>query len=241
MGVKVVSAYFGDEISARDITKQLNERAAGGSINVVADSSLLPMFEATEVISLSSNDIADIRDQAVKDCGTESDVQCVEARIATNSRTRIQEKQREAQSTANQVKGRRLTVVVDDNGKRRTLIVPDGQKFELKGLETPKTGLFSSSSKSAPSKPWDFSAANIAWKTLTTGMSALGYIWTILAAFLYIFQIVAVAATLQTLESLGPFKIKYYAGLASSILIPYSGFLIMFAIYVYRGYTESSA
>ena len=232
MGVKVVSAYFGDEISARDITKQLNERAAGGSINVVADSSLLPMFEATEVISLSSNDIADIRDQAVKDCGTESDVQCVEARIATNSRTRIQEKQREAQSTANQVKGRRLTVVVDDNGKRRTLIVPDGQKFELKGVEAPK---------SAPSKPWDFSAANIAWKTLTTGMSAFGYVWLFLGAFLYIFQIVAVAATLQTLESLGPFKIKYYAGLASSILIPYSGFLIMFAIYVYRGYTESSA
>lgn len=231
MGVKVLKAYFGDETSARDITKQLNERASGGTIDVVANSSLLPMFEATDSVTLSTTDVADIRDQAVKDCGGESDTKCIQARVATLSRSRLQEKQTEVQSTANQVKGRRLTVIVDENGKRRTLIVPDGQKFELKNVDAPKT----------ESKPWDFSAANIAWKTFTTSASAIGYVWLILGAFLYIFQIIATAETLRTLESFGPFKWKYYGGLASSILIPYSGFIIMFVIYAYRGYSESSA
>lgn len=223
-----MSAYFGDETSARDITKQLNERASGGSINVVANSSLLPMFEATDRVSLSSTDVADIRNQAVKECGSESDVQCVQSRVATISRSRLQEKQMEAQSTANQVKGRRLTVVVSENGTKRTYVVPDGQKFELKNVDV------------AESKPWDFSIGNIAWTSLTTGGTILGYVWLAIAAFLYIFQIIATADTLRTLETLGPFKWKYYAGLASSILVPYSGFLIMFVIYAYRGYSESS-
>lgn len=228
MGVKIVSAMFGDETVSRDVTKQLNERAKGGEVSVVADSSLLPMFEAVDTVQLSNADKQDIRDKALQECGGGSDTNCVAARTDALTRTRFQEKQKEVASTANQVKGRRLTVVVDDNGTKRTLVVPDGSKFELEGVESPP-------------EPWDFSAANVAWKTLTTGTTVAGYIGMLIAAFLYVFQIFATADSLQTLESLGPFNWKYYLGLATSILVPYSGFLILGALYIYRGYSESSA
>jgi hypothetical protein len=229
MGIKIVNAMFGDETVSKDITKQIQEKASGGEINVIANSSLLPMFETTDVVTLSQQDKDDIRDKAIEQCGGGSDTRCIAATSQTLTRSRFQEKKNEIASTVNQVKGRRLTVVVNDKGVRRTLVIPDGQKFELKGLETPR------------SEPWDLSAGNVLLSTITTGIEAGAIIWAVIGAFLYIFQIFATAETLRTLENLGPFSWKYYGGLASSILLPFSGFLIMFGIYAYRGYLESSA
>jgi hypothetical protein len=138
----IKSAYFGDEKSSRNITDVLRDKIVGGKINVLADSSLLPMFEVGGSVKLTDNELKDINDKAIEMCsGNANDVDCIAARTQDLQRQKLEEKENESTSKSNVVKGRRLTVnVVDKDGKTRTLLVPDGQFFKLDGLRVDAAG-----------------------------------------------------------------------------------------------------
>jgi hypothetical protein len=132
----IKSATFGDERGARDITSSLSSRISGNKIDVVADSSLIPMFEVSREVSLTQQEIADIREQARKQCSGGQDTACITSKTEELKRQRLQDKTKEREVSANVVKGRRLTVtIVDKDGKTRDIIVPDGQKFTMEDLK----------------------------------------------------------------------------------------------------------
>jgi len=132
----IQSAYFGDETSQRNITDVIKDKITGGKIDVLANSSLLPMFEIGKQVTLTKEDEKDITDNAIQLCGNANDTQCIESRKQDLQRQRLEEKERKQNSSANVVKGRRLTVkVVDQSGRTRTLVVPDGQYFRLDGVQ----------------------------------------------------------------------------------------------------------
>lgn len=141
MTTRIDSAYFGDDISFRNITESLRKKISGGKLDVTANDKLLPTFEAAPETTLSTTDEKDVQEAAVKNCG-ESDQKCLEVTKAKLRQEKLYEKERTNMSSANVVKGRRLTViVVDPNGRRRTLVVPDGQQLTLDnvdGVETTK-------------------------------------------------------------------------------------------------------
>lgn len=132
---RIDSAYFGDDVGYRNITDALRRKISGGKLDVVANSELIPTFEAAPETTLEVEDEKKIREDAVRSCG-EADQTCLEATKARLRQERLKEKERTNMSSANIVKGRRLTVnIVDKDKKRRTLIVPDGQKLLLDDVE----------------------------------------------------------------------------------------------------------
>jgi hypothetical protein len=140
--VYIKSAYFGDERSSKNVTETVKDKIADGKINVLADSSLLPMFEVGGEIALTQQEEEDARDEATQQCGgNANDTDCIDAKVQDIQRSKLEDKENQAQSRSNIVKGRRLTVnVIDDNGKTRTLLVPDGQYFKLEGLKLDAQG-----------------------------------------------------------------------------------------------------
>lgn len=138
--VYIDSAYFGDEKSFRNITKSFINKISGGSIDVVADEKLIPPFEVSEKTELDNQDERRIREDAVKACGGEADQECLERTILKLKQERLREKEKEVERK-NIVKGRRLTVnIIDENGKRRQIVVPDGQQFTLSGISSINPG-----------------------------------------------------------------------------------------------------
>lgn len=132
---RIDSAYFGDDTSMRNITESLRKKVVARKLDVTANSELIPTFEKAPETVLETEDEKKIREEAVRTCG-EADQQCLEATKARLRQEKLQEKERNNMSSANIVKGRRLTVnVVDKDGKRRTLIVPDGQKITLDDVD----------------------------------------------------------------------------------------------------------
>lgn len=130
------SAYFGDDTATRNITESLRKKVSGRKLDVTANSELIPAFyvNAPET-KLESEDEKKIREEAVRTCG-EANQQCLEATKARLRQEKLQEKERINMSSANIVKGRRLTVnLVDKDGKRKTMIVPDGQTLTLDDVE----------------------------------------------------------------------------------------------------------
>lgn len=138
--VYIDSAYFGDEKSFRNITKSFLNKLSGGTIDVVADETLIPPFEVSEKTELDNSDQRKIREDAVKACGGEADQECLERTRLRLSQERLKEKEKEVERK-NIIKGRRLTVnIIDENGKRRQIVVPDGQKFTLSGVSSVNPG-----------------------------------------------------------------------------------------------------
>lgn len=133
----IKSAYYGDEKSSRNITDSIRDKIVDGKIDVLADSSLVPLFEVGSKVELTDNDLKDIKDKAIEMCGgNANDSDCIAARTQDLQRQRLEEKENEATSKSNVVKGTRLTVnVVDEKGRTRTLVVPSGQSFKLEGLK----------------------------------------------------------------------------------------------------------
>lgn len=132
----IKAATFGDERGARDITDSLVNRISGNKINVIADSSLIPMFEVSREVSLTEKELVAIREEARKECSGGQDTACITTKTEELKRIRLQEKTKERETSANVVKGRRLTVtIVDADGKTRDILVPDGQTFEMDGLK----------------------------------------------------------------------------------------------------------
>jgi len=132
--VYIESAFLGDEKDMRDVSKVLRDKVVGTSIKVPVDNKLIPAFAVTNKGELSKTDERKIRETAERICGG-ADQQCMEAKTDELKQQILMAKTLQSSSGANVVKGRRLTVnIIDGKGKRRRVVVPDGQMFELDGI-----------------------------------------------------------------------------------------------------------
>ena len=91
----IQSAYFGNETSQRNITEVIRDKVSGNKIDVVANSSLLPMFEIGKDITLTKQDERDIKDASIKACGgNANDTQCIEAKSRALKLQRLKQKEK---------------------------------------------------------------------------------------------------------------------------------------------------
>jgi hypothetical protein len=221
MAQQIVSAYFGDEKSFRNITKSLISKINDGMLDVTADESLIPVFDAAPQTKLDPKEEKRIREEAVKGCGGEADQACLDAKIAELSQAKLQDLERTS-TIRNAIKGRRLTVTIaDENGRTKTLIAPDGQKFKLENV----TG------------------GNKVKKDIIPNVNVIyDRAWTlalhIINVFVYVFAIVAVYAIfMRKYETTGldSFKMLAYGCAIVSIFLPYAGYFI---ILMYFGFNS---
>lgn len=213
----IKSAYYGDEKQMRNITKVLQDKILGTTLEVDVNEKLIPPFEVTEKTSLTSQEEKKIREAASAQCGG-NDQQCIEAQEAKLRQDSLAAKERALNSSANVIKGRRLTVnVVDEKGKLRRLVVPDGQKFKLDQIS------FSDPQKGPLQVP--------KWETVQNQFKLMGTL--ILATAVYVFGIVATYTVfMQEFNR----KILFVVPLvAISIFIPFSGYVMIFLYFVFNG------
>lgn len=220
----IQSAFLGDERAAQDVTKSLNDKISGGKIETVADSSLIPMFEVGGKTSLSSDEEAEIKQEAEKQCGSANDSNCLNAMESKLRQSKLEEKQQQQQSSAFLVKGRRLTVnFVDEKGQRRTVVVPEGQEFKLENLKQVKD----------PKSPIpQFQAESYLPSFSGTVLEVIKVTTIILGVFFYAFSIIA---TYKTFVQAG-FTWIGYAATAAAVFIPYSGYVIMLIFFAGKEY-----
>lgn len=220
MSVFIESAYYGNEKAFTNITKSLASKVFGGVLDVTSGSDLKPVFELAPETSLSGEDEKRIREQAVKACGGEADQSCLERTRIKLSEERLKEKENE-NLAANVIKGDRLTVNIVDNGKRRTLIAPAGQKIRIENI-------------AGTGKPSD-------GPTLPNLDDLQAQVLTVVAVmastFFWVFGIVAVYAVFMrryTDTGRDLFRIAAYASAAVATLFPGAGYII---ILVYFGFS----
>jgi hypothetical protein len=143
MGTEFIqSAHYGDENSMKRITHILKDKVLGTTLDISVDEKLIPPFEVAEKTELNTIEVEKIRKEASKSCGG-ADQDCINATEARLRQAELAEKERKANTSAGVIKGRRLTLnLVDENGKLRRVIVPDGQKLKLDNVSVvdPKTG-----------------------------------------------------------------------------------------------------
>lgn len=211
-GIFLESAYYGDEKTFTNITKGLLPKIVGGVLDVTSNSELRPVFEAAAETNLDSKDQRAIREEAVKGCGGESDQSCLERTRLKLSQERLKEKENE-NLVRGVIKGDRLTVNILDNGKRRTLVAPAGQKLRLENL---------SDGTRAASNPLP------TYDEFQTRMFVL--LGVVVSTFIWVFGIVAVYTVfMRQYESTGDdvFRIAAYVSAALSTLIPGLGYIII--------------
>jgi hypothetical protein len=221
MAQQIVSAYFGDEKSFRNITKSLINKVNDGILDITADESLIPVFDAAPQTKLDAKEEKRIREQAVRGCGGEADQACIDAKIAELSQAALQDLERTS-TIRNAIKGRRLTLTVaDENGRTRTLVAPDGQKLKLENVTTGNT-----------TKKDVIPNVNVIYDRA----------WTlalhIVNVFIYVFAIVAVYAIfMRKYETTGldSFRMLAYGCAIVSIFLPYAGYFI---ILLYFGFNS---
>jgi hypothetical protein len=226
-GVYLESAYYGDEKSFANITKSLAKKVAAGVLDVTSNSQLKPTFEAAPETALDSKDEKKIREQAVKGCGGESDQKCLEAKKLQLSQERLKEKEMEDLGKG-VIKGERLTVNVVENGKRKTLITPAGQKFRLENILGDKAS--DKDAIMALPTPSQFQSRAIALITI------------VLSTFIYVFGIVAVYAVFMRLAAdtgKDYYRIVAYAGAAASAMFPGTGYLIVLGYFGFRAFMDN--
>lgn len=210
----IKSAIFGDEHGGRDVKSSLESKVSGGRIDVVANSSLLPMFEVSKEVRLTEEERRGLREEAIKNCGGPGNTTCVDREVSRLSQQRLQDK---LQQQHTNIKGRRLTVtVVDASGKERQVIVPEGQKFEMEGM---KGGGWS-----MPSLP------SLAWSGMTTGLT-YGTIAAIVV--LWAFSLVITIAAFHSLGWISLLPI----GIAA--LIPGAGIPLVFFAELIKQYLRN--
>jgi hypothetical protein len=135
MPVQILGAFFGDTLARRDVTQSLKSKVSGGTLDVTANEELIPAFEVSEETKLSQNEINEITKQAEQQCSGGADTDCLRATKAKLMQKKHEEKGNTDNSAANIIAGRALTVnYMDSDNKVRRVIVPDGQKLNLKDV-----------------------------------------------------------------------------------------------------------
>lgn len=223
-GVYLESAYYGDEKSFANITGSLAKKIVGGVLDVTASSELKPAFEAAPETRLESKDERAIREQAVKACGGEADQSCLERTRLKLSQERLKEKENE-NLVKGVIKGDRLTVNVVDNGKRRTLIAPSGQKLRLENILGDKA----SDKDAILALPSTNEIQDRAISLLTVVASTFFWVFSIVAAY-------TVFMTQYTNTGRDIFRIVAYASAAASVIFPGLGYLIILGYFGFNAF-----
>lgn len=212
-GIVLESAYYGDEKAFANITESLSKKIIGGVLDVTADAQLRPAFEAAPETKLDNRDQKRIREEAVAACGGEADQACLDRTRIKLSEERLREKENENLSKS-VIKGDRLTVNIIDNGKRRKLVTPAGQKLKLENLIGSKD-----------EKLMDvFTGDSLQKYTLT-------WVGVVISTFFWVFSVVAVYTIfMRQYESTGKdyFRLVAYGASAFALLVPGSGYVIIF-------------
>lgn len=223
-GIYLESAYYGDEKSFANITKGLAKKIIGGVLDVTSNSDLKPVFEAAPETRLDSKDQRTIREEAVKACGGEADQFCLERTRLKLSQERLKEKENE-NLVKGVIKGDRLTVNVVDNGKRRTLIAPAGQKLRLENI--------------LGDKPSDKDAMLALPTPDQVQTRAVQLLTVVVGTFLWVFGIVATYTVfMRQYEATGKdsFRIIAYASAAASVLFPGLGYIIILGYFGFNAF-----
>lgn len=211
MSVYIESAYYGDERSFANITKSLASKIMGGVLDITADAQLKPTFEAAPETRLDNRDEKRIREQAAQACGGEADQACMERTRVKLSEERLREKEMEDMSKS-VIKGDRLTLnIIDEDGKRRKLVTPAGQKVRLENVRSDKQ-------------------VNTLPSMDKLQENAVMIVTVIVSTFFWVFSVVAVYTLfMRQYESTGRdiFRMVAYGTAAASILFPGLGFLII--------------
>lgn len=214
MGIVINQATWGDESAATDITAILQKQAAAGYLDTVANNSLVPAVDLmgeTTTVALSDSEKGDIAAAAVKACGSASDDKCIAFQKNQLESSMIQQKVATAQSSANIITGRRLTLTYTDTatGQQKTVAVPDGQAVKFGTAPTMQMPTVSGSA-----------------------LSALSTVGTVVGITLYVFSI---AITYRMLV-MGGHLITAYILTGIAIVVPYSGLVstpIALAVFKY--------
>jgi hypothetical protein len=212
----IQSAYYGDEKQMRNITQVLQDKILGTTLNVDVNEQLIPPFEVTEKTELTPEEERKIRASASAQCGG-NDQECINAKEAQLRQDSLAAKERASNSSATVIKGRRLTVnIVDEDGQRRRLVIPDGQKFKLDkiSINDPRLGV------EIPK-----------WETVQNQFKLMGAL--ILSTAVYVFGVVATYTVfMRTFHQ----KILFVVPLvAISIFIPFSGYVMIFLYFLFQG------
>ena len=229
MSYTIKRATWGDDSSATDITKTILGMydTKNNSISVEASQKLLPVVSvSTDSVTLDDSEKQIAKKNAVEMCGNEHDTNCIASRTAAFEQTRLQEKMLAANSTANTIVGRRLTVVViGPDGKEQTVQVPDGQKFELGSKPAAKPA-------SPPSNSvFSFSA----WWNMLPGWAQV--IISFASTFFYALGIFIPYRTFMLRDD----QITAYALTGVAVVLPYSGYIttpLAIAIYYYMAHRK---
>ena len=222
MGIVINQATWGDESSATDITKIIQQQASGGYLDTVANNSLVPAIDlmgTTSTVSLSDSEKADIATKATTICGSASDQKCIDFQKNQLESAMIQEKVATQQSSANIITGRRLTLTYTDSdtGTQKTVAVPDGQAVKFGKAPTMQMPSLSG-----------------------TALSALTSVGTVIGIALYVFSI---AVTYRLLVLSGHLLTAYILT-GTAIVVPFSGLLttpIALAVFKYMDANKVAA
>lgn len=220
-GVYIESAYYGDEKSFANITKSLANKIVAGVLDITASSELKPTFEAAPETTLDSRDQKRLREEAVAACGGEADQACLERMRLKLSQERLKEKEREDIGKS-AIKGDRLTVNIVEDGKRKTLITPAGQKFKLENVL---------GNKSVKDDPLP-TASEIQNR-------AIALITVVVSTFLWVFGIVATYAVfMRQYETTGKdyFRIVAYVTAGLALLFPGFGYIAILLFFGFQAF-----
>lgn len=210
----IESAFIGDEKAMRNVTKVLADKILGTSIEVDVNENLIPPFVEAPETSLTSSDERKIQEAAAKQCGG-NDQECITAKSAALRQEALAAKERQANSSANVIKGRRLTVnIIDENGKRRRVIVPDGQKFKMSNISSsdPRKGL------QVPTLDY-----------IQNQFTMLGRLT--LETFVYVFGIILTFTVFSVYFGNPLFALPL---VVIAVFIPYSGYIMVFGFYLFK-------
>ncbi len=217
-GLILESAYYGDERAFTNITQSLAKKITGGVLDVTANSDLRPAFEAAPETTLDNRDETRIREQAVAACGGEADQACLDRTRIKLSEERLREKENENMSKS-VIKGDRLTVNVIDNGRRRKIVAPAGQKLKLENLIGSKSDTLG-----------DVFTGDAIQK------HTLAWVSVVISTFFWVFSVVAVYTIfMRQYDPANPatdyFRLVAYGASAFALLVPGSGYVIILLAY----------
>ena len=199
--IVIKSAKFGDEFSFTDVSQSLQDTLKSkGNIAVDVDSSLIPFAARASgvgTIKLTGDEESYIKQTAADMCGS-ADQTCIEIKTQELAQAELKKKEASNVNSANIVKGRRLTAEYTINGKPMTVVIPEGQKFELgelPGSATPKAKPFRPEDLTDPWKPFLTSFVGIFGTSIFTFLYATSIIITWMTYIKYGSKLFAIGLT----------------------------------------------